>query len=100
MFRQLERVMLRNRKLTTEEAAAAADVPARKIRSWIRSGKLTLGDYPNLADECDLCKSPIRKGHLCFSCFSRIKTDMAKALEQERQLKERLRVSAYLSRNE
>lgn len=98
MFSQLEFVLRRNRKLTTEEAAVAAGIPVAKIRSWIRTGKLTLGDYPNLADKCDLCKAPIRSGHLCSSCSRRIRTDIAKVFEQERLIKERHRTSVYLSK--
>jgi ribosomal protein L32 len=98
-LRQLERVLLRNRRLSTEEAAEAANVPAEQIRSWIRSGKLKLGDYPNLTDQCDLCKSPIRSGHLCLHCSRRIKEDIARTLELERKFKERMAAAnAYISK--
>ncbi|WP_276355897.1 hypothetical protein [Cohnella caldifontis] len=98
-YRQLERALMRNRFLNTEEAAAAAEVPAEKIRGWIRSGKLRLGDYPNLADQCDLCKAPTRTGRLCLSCSNRIKNELAHALDQERKFKERMRTAnAYISK--
>lgn len=97
-FRSVEVTMLRSRFLNTEEAAQAANVPTEKIRGWIRSGKLRLADYPNLTDQCDLCKGPIRAGHICFSCSRRIKDDLANALEQERKMKERLRTATFMSR--
>jgi len=79
-FRALERTMIRNRHFNNEEAAAAAGVPVEKIRAWIRSGKFRITEYPNLADECDLCKKPTRKGHLCAECTTRLRSDIADAM--------------------
>lgn len=99
LFLMTERTMLRNRHFNNVEVAEAASVPQDKIRSWIRSGKLRIADYPNLADRCDLCKASIRSGHLCLSCSARIKDDLARTLEQERLMKERLRAAnIYMSK--
>ncbi|MBW5444780.1 hypothetical protein GE107_01715 [Cohnella sp. CFH 77786] len=99
LFQATERTMLRNRLFSNAEVAEAVSVPPEKIRSWIRSGKLRIADYPNLSDQCDLCKAPIRSGHLCLSCAGRIKGDIARMREQERLEKERLRAAnAYISK--
>ena len=91
--------MVRNRMFNNEEAARATAIPAEKIRGWIRSGKFRIADYPNLADQCDLCKAPTRKGHLCLNCSSRINADIANTLERERQAKERARgANSYISK--
>ncbi len=96
----IERYLLRNRLASTEETASATMLPPEKIRSWIRQGKLRIFEYPNLSDECDLCKEPIRRGHLCTSCSTRINDDITQTIERERVMKERLRAaSSYISKN-
>ncbi|QJD83560.1 hypothetical protein [Cohnella herbarum] len=86
----MERYLSRNRFATTEQLSLATNLPVQKIRGWIRKGKLRVFDYPNLADQCDLCSAPIRRGHICPTCSSRINDDIAKTLERERKMKERL----------
>ncbi|RED65826.1 hypothetical protein DFP95_101318 [Cohnella lupini] len=96
----IERFLLRNRFANTDETAAATMLPPEKIRSWIRQGKIKLFDYPNLSDECDLCRAAIRRGHICGACTIRINDDLTRTLERERVMKERLRVAnSYISKN-
>jgi len=98
-YRLLERTMVRNRMFNNEEAAEATSIPVEKIRSWIRGGKFRIAEYPNLADQCDLCKEPTRKGHLCYACATKIKNDIAETMERERQSRNRtLGANAYISR--
>ncbi|MFC5403089.1 hypothetical protein [Cohnella soli] len=98
--REMERYLMRNRMATNEQLAEAASISLRKLRSWIRTGRLNIFHYPNLADECDLCSSPIRKGHLCLSCSSKINDDIERVFDRERVQKERLRsANSYIFRN-
>jgi hypothetical protein len=95
----VQKFLLRNRFATMDELASATALTTEKIRSWIRRGKLPLFDYPNLSDRCDLCSEPIRRGHLCVSCSSRINEDIRRTLDRERVSKERLRVAhSYMHR--
>ncbi|MFC5532215.1 hypothetical protein [Cohnella yongneupensis] len=98
-LRTLEVQLLRNRRMTNEQLAEASSVPADKIQVLIRAGKLKLFDYPNLADACDRCRGPIRKGTLCLACATQIQDDITHALEQERLLKERMRQNTYFARD-
>ncbi|AZN40182.1 hypothetical protein [Paenibacillus albus] len=91
----LEQTLRRSRHLTNEQLSEAAAVSVSRIRSLIRRGKLKLYDYPNLADACDLCESPVRQGKLCTKCVSRLKGDIAKDLEQRSQKKEHVFLSKY-----
>ncbi|WP_027088383.1 hypothetical protein [Cohnella panacarvi] len=99
MLRLIELQLLRNRHMTNEELSEASSVPPDRIRSFIRSGKLKLYDYPKLADECDRCQKPIRSGTMCLACKTQIQDDIANALEQERLMKERIRQNTYMSRD-
>lgn len=99
IFQSTEQALKRNRSLSVEQLSESVGVPEDKIRGWIRSGKLRLTDYPNLADQCDLCKAPIRTGHLCNPCAKRLKSDIAHSMEQERLMQERLRAAnSYISK--
>lgn len=91
LMKLMEKELRNNRKLSTEELAERVSEKPEKIRAWIRKGKLKIYDYPNLADECDLCQAPIRKGKLCQSCSMRIKGEVANVYEQERLMQERKR---------
>jgi hypothetical protein len=46
-----------------------------------------------MADQCDLCAGPIRRGHICPACSAKINDDLARTLERERKMKERLMVA-------
>jgi len=96
----VERFLLHNRFATTEELADATELTPNKIRTWIRKGKLSILNYPNLADRCDLCLAPIRRGHLCVPCSMRINEDIQRTLERDRVSKERLRSAhSYIHKN-
>lgn len=96
-LRLFERTMVRNRFYDNAQAARATAIPEEKILAWIRTGKFRIVEFPNLADYCDLCKAPTRKGRLCIECTTRINADIAAAMERDR--KERASgVNAYISR--
>ncbi|QMV40356.1 hypothetical protein [Cohnella cholangitidis] len=99
-MQSIERYLLRNRMATTEDLAQATTLSPQRIRAWIRKGKLSIFDYPNMTDQCDLCASPIRRGHLCTPCSTKIKDDIARTLEREQKMKERLRAAhSYIVKN-
>lgn len=95
MLNALEQTLRRSRHLTNEQLSEATSIDVSRIRSLIRRGKLKLYDYPNLADACDLCESPVRQGKLCTKCMSRLKGDIAKDLEQKGQKKEHVFLSKF-----
>lgn len=98
-LRLFERTMVRNRLFDNAQAAQATGITEEKIRAWIRGGKFRIAEFPNLADQCDLCNAPTRKGHLCADCTSRINADISLTLERERLANERTRAAnAYISR--
>lgn len=98
-IKALEKLLMRNRQMNATEVAEAADIPRQKVLTYIRKGKIRLFDYPNLADECDVCAAPIRRGTMCTKCSTRIQDEIAHELEQERLMKERARASSYFSKN-
>jgi hypothetical protein len=99
LINTVEKSLNRNRQLNLQELAEVSGIPRGKILSWIRLGKIKLFAYPNLADECDVCAGPIRKGTMCNKCAARIQNEIAHELEQERLMKERIRASIYFSKS-
>lgn len=95
----IDKTLMRNRHLNLDELVEAIEIPRVRILAWIRSGKIKLFDYPNLADECNVCGGPIRRGTLCTKCTMKIQNDIAHALEQERLLKERIKAHTYIARS-
>lgn len=97
-LRAIEEQLSRSRLLTTEQVAEASGIPEDQIRGLIRAGKLRLFDYPNLADACDRCGAPIRKGTMCLPCVTKIQDEIEHAIEQDRLFKERMQRQTYISR--
>ncbi len=98
-LRAIGEPLSRDRKLTNEQLAEASGVPEDLIRGLIRAGKLRLFDYPNLADACDRCHAPIRKGTMCLACVTKIQDEIEHAIEQDRLFKERMQRQTYISRD-
>ncbi|WP_116192727.1 hypothetical protein [Paenibacillus taihuensis] len=91
----LEQTLRRNRLMTNEQLSNATAINVSRIHTLIRRGKLKLYDYPNLADACDLCESPVRQGKLCVKCMNRLKGDIEKDREQMSQKKEHVFLSKF-----
>lgn len=98
-IRLIEKTLMRNRQLTNAELGLATAISQDQIYRWIRSGKIKLYDYPKLHDKCDSCAAPIRRGSICTTCSTRIQSEIAHELEQERLLKERIRANTYIARS-
>jgi hypothetical protein len=98
-IKSIEKMLIRNRRLNVDELVQATDIPRKKILSFIRKGKIRIFEYPNLVDECDVCRGPIRKGTMCNKCATRIQNEIAHELEQERLMKERIRANSYFFKN-
>jgi flagellar operon protein (TIGR03826 family) len=68
-----------NRRCTMEELSEATGVSTKQIMAFIREGRISVAEAPNLTYPCDLCGSPIRKSNLCDSCRTRIAKDIRNA---------------------
>jgi predicted amidophosphoribosyltransferase len=64
------------RRCTLEELSEATGVSTKQIMAFIREGRISVVDAPNLTYPCDLCGSPIRKSNLCDNCRTRLAKDI------------------------
>ena len=70
---QLVRDYLReHRTATITELSEETGVPVKQITKFIREGRLSLKDNPNMSYPCESCGILIREGNLCGSCRQKL----------------------------
>ena len=74
-----------NRKCSLQELSEATGVSMSMIVKFIREGRISIADYPNITYECDVCGAPIREGHLCEACRRRLIKDVNKMKDEEQR---------------
>lgn len=84
-----------NRGATINEVSEATGVSVRQITRFIREGRISFVDAPNLVYPCESCGKNIRQGNLCDDCRQRfmkqarkIQTDLQESFESELQRKD------------
>jgi flagellar operon protein (TIGR03826 family) len=75
-----------NRRSTIYEVSEATGVSVRQITEFVRSGRLSIVDYPNLAYPCDSCgENLVLQGNLCEPCRERLAREIRNTFEDERK---------------
>lgn len=80
-----------HRHATIYELSEATGVSIRQITKFIREGRISIGDAPNLQYPCSSCGKLISKGAMCEACQLRIRKDIANVREDDERKRERLR---------
>jgi len=55
-------------------------VTVKQITQFIREGRISIADFPNIGYPCESCGTPISDGRLCKDCRDRLETGFKKAL--------------------
>ncbi|MFF2483662.1 TIGR03826 family flagellar region protein [Paenibacillus sp. NPDC058071] len=61
------------------ELSEATGVSIRQITKFIREGRISLVNAPNLAYPCEVCGTLIRESHICDACRKRLSNDLNKS---------------------
>lgn len=77
-----------NKGANIQELSEATDVSIKQITKFIREGRISLQNAPNLMYPCEVCGILIREGVMCDRCRNRLKTDLKNAEEMEKRRKE------------
>jgi flagellar operon protein (TIGR03826 family) len=85
LFQSCIDYLRKHRKCTLAELSEGAGVTKGMIANFIREGRISIGDFPNLTYECEVCGTNIREGHLCESCRVRLNKDLQNIKEDERK---------------
>ncbi|WP_338043631.1 flagellar protein [Paenibacillus hamazuiensis] len=73
------------RECTLQELSEATEVPIRQITRFIREGRISIKNNPNMSLICEVCSTPIREGLMCESCRARLAKDASNLAEDERR---------------
>lgn len=79
-----------NRKATIHELSEDTGVSIPQITKFIREGRISLHDNPNLGYPCSTCGTIIRQGTVCKSCQESITREIA-AVQEDDQIKQRIK---------
>lgn len=81
MFFTVRDYLKENRRATVNEVHEATEIPIKTIMKFLRDGRLSTYDNPNLKFPCDSCGEPIAEGRYCRPCKQRLE----KSLNQTRE---------------
>ncbi|NNV07384.1 TIGR03826 family flagellar region protein [Geobacillus sp. C56-T2] len=77
-----------NRLATMEQIVAATGVSEMLLTKFIKSGRLTLAQLPNLGYPCDRCGKLIREGRMCADCSKDLQGQLEMVKKEEEQKKQ------------
>ncbi|MBP2118693.1 hypothetical protein J2Z45_002279 [Cohnella lubricantis] len=65
--------------MTITELSEATGVTVKQITKFVKEGRISMVDAPNLTYPCEVCGMPIREGSMCTGCRDRLKADFSSA---------------------
>lgn len=65
-----------NKGCTISELSDATEVTIRQITKFIREGRISLMDAPNMSYPCESCGVLIRDHHICEECRKKLNKDL------------------------
>ncbi|WP_028593800.1 TIGR03826 family flagellar region protein [Paenibacillus assamensis] len=69
----------KHRQATMTELSDDTGVSVRQITQFIREGRISVLNMPNLSYPCEVCGGFIQEGHMCESCRRRLLNDLSQA---------------------
>ncbi|WP_322906501.1 TIGR03826 family flagellar region protein [Paenibacillus campi] len=70
-----------NRGTTITELSAVTEVSIKQISIFIREGRISIANAPNMGYPCEVCGTIIRDSNMCDSCRSRLTKDIRNAYQ-------------------
>ncbi|WP_420539446.1 TIGR03826 family flagellar region protein [Paenibacillus polymyxa] len=71
-----------NKGIHMHELSEATGVSVKQITTFIREGRISIANAPNMTYPCEVCGIPIREGHMCDSCRTRLTKDLNQAIRE------------------
>ncbi|MGW7159322.1 TIGR03826 family flagellar region protein [Paenibacillus taichungensis] len=71
-----------NKGTNIQELSDATEISIKQITRFIREGRISIENAPNMMYPCEVCGTLIREGHMCDSCRSRLTKDLAGAARE------------------
>lgn len=77
-----------HRQCTIQELSDGTGVSVKQIIRFIREGRISTRNNPNMTYPCDVCGTSIKENHICDSCRARLAKDASNMLEDDRRKQE------------
>jgi len=77
-----------NRGITIQELSDATEISIKEITRFIREGRISIANAPNMMYPCEVCGNLIREGHMCDNCRTRLRKDLSNAAKDNTPAKE------------
>lgn len=65
-----------HRGATIHEVSEATEVSVKQITKFVREGRISTANMPNMNIPCEVCGLPIREGIMCESCRGKLQRDV------------------------
>lgn len=88
-----------NKGASIHDVSEETGVTVKQITKFIREGRISLTDAPNLGFPCDTCGKHIREGNMCESCRTRFSKDVSRLNESQRREAEARKTAMRTSYN-
>ncbi|MDP4098604.1 flagellar protein [Paenibacillus sp. P96] len=72
-----------NKGADIQELSEATEVSIKQITKFIREGRISVVNAPNLTYPCEVCGTLIREGHMCESCRTRLTKELTEATRND-----------------
>ena len=70
-----------NKQSNIYDLSDATKVTVKQITQFIREGRISIADFPNIGYPCESCGTPISDGRLCKDCRERLDKGFKRAME-------------------
>jgi len=70
-------------RCTIYDMNEATGVSIKQITKFIREGRISLANLPNMTIECEICGTPIRENNICDSCRNKLAREYKNVQEDE-----------------
>lgn len=69
-----------NKLVSIYDLSDATGVAVKQIIKFVKEGRISIEDNPNIVYPCESCGTPINEGKLCKKCSERLHNDFKQAV--------------------
>lgn len=84
-YKKCVEYLRKERKASMAELSEETGVSVSQITKFIREGRISVAEFPNISYACETCGGPIREGNICENCRRRLLGDLKRSNEQQEQ---------------
>ncbi|CAG7655467.1 flagellar protein [Paenibacillus allorhizosphaerae] len=84
-YEKCTKYLRENKQCSLQELSDATGVPVNQITKFIREGRISIRNNPNIVYHCEVCGTNIREGAICEPCRARLAKDASHIQEDEKR---------------